>query len=433
MAEEFQKIIDQFVVEVEGLRVSIGPLMKSTEINGKMEEFILGKFLGEYGTLVNETDGEKSYRIQPAQFGQLRRLDRKVKGAAVAQSLLPGSLLVTLVSRYDAFLGRLVRTMLLVRPELQKSSERSLSFALLVELGDFEAAKHYLMEKEIESVLRGSHEDHFEWLEKRLDITLRKGLPSWAKFIEITERRNLLVHSDGIVSHQYLTKCKANGDCSLGDKLEVPHAYFKGACDCLLEIGVKLTHVIWRKLLPDDRSNADEALNSTCFELLLHDNHRLANELLYFATEVLKTFASEQSRLTFVINRAQALKWLGNDEECVKLLDQFDWTAKLPQFQLCVAVLKEEYEAAVVIMKQMGKDGPVTDENYLMWPVFRKARKNELFQRSFQEIFGREMEMAESVVPIEKGDIEEFFESLGKHPKEEERELSEDAGVDNID
>ncbi len=33
-----------------------------------------------------------------------------------------------------------------------------------------------MLEKEIESVLRESHSEHFFWLEKKLDIPLRKGL-----------------------------------------------------------------------------------------------------------------------------------------------------------------------------------------------------------------------------------------------------------------
>ena len=306
--------------------------------------------------------------------------------------------------------------MVLTRPELLKSSERSLSLSNLLTLEDFESAKEYLIEKEIEFVLRKSHNEHFDWLEARLGITLRKDLPSWTEFTELTERRNLLVHNDGIVSHQYLTNCKEHkvpsDTCSVGDRLGAPPDYYRKACDCILEIAVKLTHVVWRKLLPDNREQADEALNQTCFELLMHENNALANELLRFANEILKTHASERHRLMFLVNWSQSFKWLGKDEECQKLLNKEDWSAKGPEFRLCVSVLREDYQDAVSIMKEFGNNGPINAEDYREWPLFRRARKEIEFQQAYTEIFGEEMKLRESLIPVKAKDIQEFFEGL---------------------
>lgn len=428
MSEKFKLVIDQLVEEIEGLRISIGPLMDSVNFNGQFSAFVLGRFLEEYGEVVEDKgDGEKSYRVGPSLFGKLRRLDRKLKSSVVAQSLLPSSLLVTLVSRYDAFLGRLIRTMVITRPELLKSSERSLSLSDLLELGDFDSARDYLIEKEIESVLRKSHNDHFSWLESKLDMPLRKDLPSWPAFIELTERRNLLVHCDGVVSHSYLANCKDHsvplGTCSVGDKLGAPPAYYLKACDCILEMAVKLTHVVWRKLLPNDRESADDALNQTCFELLIHENYALANELLRFANTVLNKHASERHRLMFLVNWAQSCKWLDNDKECQVLLDKEDWSAKGPEFRLCVSVLRERYEEAVAIMVQLGKDGPLKAEDYRDWPMFRKARKERAFQDGYQAVFGEEMKLGESLVPVKAKDVQEFLESYIKQKSEKDSAL----------
>jgi hypothetical protein len=425
MAENFQPVIDQLVEEIEGLRNSIGPLMQSVGIYHHFDNFRLGRFLQVHGEVVEDKpSGEKVYRVGPAQFGQLRRLDRRLKSSVVAQTLLPGSLLVTLVSRYDAFLGRLIRTMVLTRPELLKSSERTLSLSNLLELGDFESAREYLIEKEIESVLRKSHDDHFAWLETKLDMPLRKDLPSWSTFIELTERRNLLVHCDGKVSHQYLANCRQHGvpleKINVGDSLGAPAKYYRSACDCILEMAIKLTHVVWRKLLPSDRESADDALNRTCFELLVHENNKLANEILRFAIHVLKKHASEKHRLMFLVNYAQSFKWLNQDRECQSILEKEDWSAKSPDFRLCVSVLREEYGDAVAIMKQLGKDGPVKAENYREWPVFRNARKDKVFVDGYKEIFGEEMRVGESLMPAKEIDIKEFFDSLEAQEVEKE-------------
>lgn len=308
--------------------------------------------------------------------------------------------------------------MVLTRPELLKSSERSLSLNTLLDLGDFESAREYLIEKEIESILRKSHDDHFKWLESKLDMTLRKDLPSWPAFVELTERRNLLVHCDGVVSHQYLTNCKDHsvevGECSVGDKLGAPPDYYRGACDCIVEMAVKLTHVVWRKLLPNDREAADDALNETCFELLLHENNSLAYELLRFANAILKKHASERHRLMFLVNWAQAGKWLGKEDECQNLLNKEDWSAKGPEFRIGVAVLREKYDEAVLIMKQLGDSGPVRAEDYREWPLFRKARRVKEFQDGYKEVFGEEMKLGESLIPVKADELKQFLDGLLK-------------------
>lgn len=419
MIDGFKKVISQLVEEVEGLRASIATLLQSAKISIRFDNFRLGKFLEQYGDLVETLpNGEQKYEVGPTHFGRLRQLDRALKSATVAEKLLPGSLLVTLVSRYDAFLGRLIRQMVLTRPELLKSSDRMLSLDTLLSLGEFDAARDFLIEKEIEIVLRKSHADQFAWLETKLDMPLRKDLPSWPAFIELTERRNLLVHCDGIVSHQYLANCKEHSvaveDCEVGKQLTVETTYFREACDRILEIAVKLTHVVWRKLLPNDREASDDALTQTCIDLLINENYRLANELLCFSTAVLKKYASERHRLIHLVNCAQSFKWLGNDKECLAQLGKEDWSAKGLEFRICVAVLKEDYEDVVNLMKQIGKDGPVGATGYREWPVFRKARKNAAFQEAYEQVFGEKMHVGESVLSIKSRDVQEFFEELGR-------------------
>src|SRR5690606_26404612 len=114
----------------------------------------------------------------------------------------PRSLLVSLVSHFDAYVGRLIRAIYLRKPELLNSSERKLSFEELVRYDSIEAVREFVIEKEVESVLRGSHVEQFRWMERTYDVPLTKGLDSWPLFVELMERRNLFVHTDGIVSSQ---------------------------------------------------------------------------------------------------------------------------------------------------------------------------------------------------------------------------------------
>ena len=64
-----------------------------------------------------------------------------------------------------------VRKIFLIKPELLNSSEKNLTFSKLAEYNSIEEAKEYIIEKEIETVLRDSHSNQFKWLESKLGMT----------------------------------------------------------------------------------------------------------------------------------------------------------------------------------------------------------------------------------------------------------------------
>jgi hypothetical protein len=113
--------------------------------------------------------------------------------------------IVSLVSQYDVFLSALVRCLFIAQPGLIQSSKKTFEVSEILAFGSMQEAKDAIADEEIESLLRESHHEQFSWLERRFNIqTLRKDLRSWPNFVEITQRRNLFVHSDGRISKQYL-------------------------------------------------------------------------------------------------------------------------------------------------------------------------------------------------------------------------------------
>ena len=138
---------------------------------------------------------------------------------------IPDVFLMGLISAYDLFLADLIRCIFVERPELLSSSERNISFKDLMEIGSVEAARERIIEKEVETVIRDSHVQQIEWLEKKLSMPLRKDLKIWPQFVEICERRNLISHTDGVVSSQYLAVCKEHGvstnGAAVGSRLEI--------------------------------------------------------------------------------------------------------------------------------------------------------------------------------------------------------------------
>jgi hypothetical protein len=216
--------------------------------NTKFEEFI-----EKNAKKIENENGQKSIAVKFEDSKIFEQLSKNSEISGLAMKIIPESLFVSLISQYDAFLNKLLKILFKTRPEYINNSERELSFSQLIQFDSIETAREYVIEKEVETVLRKSHSEHFDYLENKLAIPLRKDLPIWQTFIEITERRNLFVHCDGIISNQYLKVCKDHKcdikNFNVNDRLNVDLKYFTTAYNCLYELSTKLTHTIWRKLI----------------------------------------------------------------------------------------------------------------------------------------------------------------------------------------
>ncbi|QXP60869.1 hypothetical protein [Olleya sp. HaHaR_3_96] len=376
-----------------------------------------------------DEDGKKSISIKHEESKIFETLSKNFEISELASKIIPESLFVSLISQYDAFLNKLLRELFKIRPEYINQSERELTFSELVKFESIEDAKEYIIEKEIESILRKNHIEQFDYLEKKINIPLRKNLPVWSTFIEITQRRNLFVHCDGIVSSQYLKVCRDNnceiGEAKLNERLDTKIEYFISAYKCLYELATKLTHTIWRKLLPDDIKNADRSLNDTCFDLLSSEHFKLADILLEFGCNQ-KNHFNDSLKNVFVINQSLS-KYLQNEKEKAKLIiGSMDWSASSDDFKLAHLVLTEDFENCYKLMSKIGKNGEVDKENYKTWPLFSELRKESKFKETYKIIFEEEY----TVLEIPKRPVQELIEELtSKNPelknKTVKKELSE--------
>jgi len=399
LAEDLQL----FLQHIDALQASLPRTMVAVNAEaGNARARFLG-YAEKHGTVTKRHEQTVDYTFSVPYEARAMRLAREAASGGVAVDLVPRVFLLALISQFDAFLGRLLRGLFLLRPELIASSERSLTLSQLLDLGSVERATEFLLDKEVESVLRKSHADQFSWMEAKFDIKLREGLTSWPCFIEITERRNLFAHADGVISDQYLDICERHGaelgdGCAKGDRLGVTSDYFVTAYECILELGVKLCQVLWRKLRPDQIDDADDNLNAVTFDLLVGEKYELACQLLDFACTVLRKHGSERSRLILTVNRAQAHKWSGDDEKCARLLGEQDWSAAGTDFRLAVAVLGDRFDEAADIMKSIGPDESMPETNYQEWPVFREFRKSQQFADAFEAVFGKAFVSIETTV-----------------------------------
>lgn len=390
------EVLTRFIQQVSSLATSL-PLLMSALVDSLTKQMDqIENFVKTHCTPGEE---ERSFLIPTALHGHYLELQRNLDRTVLAGSSVPESFLVSLVSQYDSFLGSLLRTLFYARPEILLGSERTLTFKELNEFNDIEDARDFIVEKEIESVIRKSHQEQFEWMENKFrggekdKFTLRKDLPSLPVFMELTERRNLFVHCDGVISSQYLKACTANKiDCShlvIGEKLGSDPKYFRRAWESVFEIAVKLSHVLWRKVLPDQKEAADLNLITISYDLIVEKRYGLAINILEFGTEILKKHSSDYHRRVLVINKAQAHKWIGDTKKATEILAAEDWSSTADKFSLACMVLRDDFDAAASLMEKIGADSSPNEHSYQNWPIFKEFRKSPQFAKAYEKVFGR--------------------------------------------
>lgn len=394
----FDKSLTKFLNHIESLWTSMPIVLKTIETTKKNAQTEHQAFLTGNCEYI---ESERHYIIQPEHARKNNSHRKAVSNSTTAVTIIKRNFLVSLVSQFDTYISDLIKGIFEVRPEIINSSEKQLTFAELSKFTDIREAKDFIIEKEIETVLRESYTEQFKWFEKKLNVQLRKDLPIWQTFIEITQRRNLFVHNDGRVSSQYINVCKDNSvkladNLKLGDELQIGFKYFDLAFKCFFELGVKMNQVIRRNLVPDELEDADTSFLNISFELIENRQYDLAKTLYDFSDKYIHKYSTEDLKLRILVNRAQTYKWLDQNEECKKIINAVDWSAKGDIFRLVSKVLLDEFADAAQIMKAIGDNSSVIGKTeYADWPVFRKFREEQVFKDCFKDIYKVEFEIIE--------------------------------------
>lgn len=331
--------------------------------------------------------------VRPEAYGKWKELDRKYQSYLSLHEIMPETLLVTIISLYDAYLGNLLRGCLLHKPHGLDSNDKFFSYQDLLKLGSVETALEILIEDKIENILRKSHSNHFEWLEKFLGINLKIDLECWSDFIELTERRNLFVHTGGVVSSQYLKVCDANdvkweSRPRKGSKLSVERDYIRSAYRTIREVGTKLGFVVWNKLRPEESEDAGKFLTADMVDLLNAGHDSLVVSLADFYIQIPIKNRSESTSLIVSINKAIALKSLGRTDQAEEVIKSISWSTLADQYRLAHACLTDNWSDAANLMRKVDTDGSIGPREYQEWPIFKDFRQTDEFLEIYAELHG---------------------------------------------
>ncbi|WP_156968980.1 hypothetical protein [Arenimonas metalli] len=313
-----------------------------------------------------------------------------------APQILQESLFVFLFSALDYFVADLLRALFGKKEQLFHALDRQVQFKDLIAAESLDSVKKAVLDSEIEAVLRQSYADQFKWLETFFGIKLREW-NGWPRFIEASQRRNLFVHCNGVVSAQYLQVSDSAGHVFesrplIGQRLSISDDYFRKATEIVMDVGVFLAHTLWRKVLPDELSAADNALNNLIYDMLKDEECDVIRIADFRINQ--RNNSSDLSKKIATINLCIALKGSGSDAYKQKL-EAVDWSSSLPEFKLACAVLECRWGDSVELMHRIGMKGEILNElSYHAWPLFREFRGERQFLDNYALIYGRPFERA---------------------------------------
>lgn len=387
-------ILDHVLRELDGLAIAFEPLFTTHAAEVIRSRDQLDKFLAERAPRASTSPNMVAYQITTDIATEYDGLFRVHLRASATRYSVPRAMLLALVGHFDAFLARLICELLKCRPELLKGlgESRRLDYIFAFEsIEDLQAAVAF---DKAESIMRVSHLEQLRGLDKLFSIETERVMGNLlSTFVELTERRNLCAHTGGVVSTQYLGKCQVNKVPAdplpkLGEVLDVHPDYFETAYMCLYESAVRLTHVLWRSIRPDEMAKSEENLCNITLGLIDNGRYDMAVGLLHFAL-ALEKHANEGVPALYLLNLAQAYKWKGDRagyDDAMKRLGELKCAKEI---ELGAMVLRDEFADASALICSLGPDSSVQPYHYERWPIFREFRKSEEFAVAFEQVFGR--------------------------------------------
>ncbi len=213
------RALDEFVKAIDSLDLAFRSITQHLQGLLKSKANELNSFISQSEIKVTQNEGKAYYTVPIDKTDEFEGIVRDLHKADTVNSIIPRSLLVELISQFDVLVSRLIKVFIDLAPnrvlvEKQIIFPKSISFKDLMGFSSIEAVQETIMNDIIDKIMRESHSQQIKEIEKLFGVDLpNKDQRFWSNFIEITERRNLFVHTNGLVSEQYLRVCKENAVC----------------------------------------------------------------------------------------------------------------------------------------------------------------------------------------------------------------------------
>lgn len=298
-------------------------------------------------------------------------------------SILYKSSLMNIISTVECHFSNLIMSYYKVNTKEITSgliSKKDKHFTL-EELESFETledAKNHLIESKVENLLRGSFDDWIEFLKDKMKLNLGYLEAEKNNIVEIFQRRNIVVHNQGIINSIYLSKISKEYKKNLkkGEPILIDRVYLEKSIDTLELIFLLIGFELWKNKKPNDQKRFDQI--SQIIEDCLFDNR-------WFIMKGLTRFLMGDAKAPQVfknmskINNWLAHKKMGEFEVVKKDVEAEDFSSCTMDFIICKLALLGEKDKIFHYIDEAIISKSLTYLDLEEWPIFDDYREEEKF------------------------------------------------------
>jgi hypothetical protein len=322
---------------------------------------------------------------EPEKFAEMERLMlASQRGGARQGQLLRRGAVTLLVSFFETLIADLVQVYYLRFPESIPADSGTFTLAELRRLGSIADAEKHIASKEAEKLLRDSLDGQLKFFASKFKLAVDT-LRGYSVMLEVTQRRNIIVHNDAIVNRIYLQSVPkpflAGHPLKEGDRLQNSSSYLRASIDGALILGYELLQHCWRKW-GKAAVDAEEFSVHLSYRLLKDGRPDLAEQIANITEQF--DAGSDQGRRSVIVNHAIAMRDTGRDDEMLRLLESIDWSAAALSFRVVVAALRGDVDTIKKLGPRALTSGELKKHDLARWPAFSKIRAEPIYAELMQ-------------------------------------------------
>jgi len=237
-------------------------------------------------------------------------ISESIMTPALQASLLFKSSFVMLISYFDFLIGDLVGNYHKKYPNKLLNADIKINLKDLVELENIDEAISFVINNEVDTLLRQSLEEKKKYLKDKLNLDINEEIINWDFVNEAVNIRNIIVHNNSRVNKQYLRNIKKLKDTNISlkenEEIKITKDYFYKILYELYITGIILIQTCWRYWDKNSIEEADNILKGDLNYLIVNNQFEFAEKLGLFSKKC-KLF-NEKNRLDLEFLYCQSLK-----------------------------------------------------------------------------------------------------------------------------
>ncbi len=294
--------------------------------------------------------------------------------------LLFRSVLTSLVSSVECFLAQIIYTYYEMIPGAMSESDKVFSYNDLKAFDSVQDARVHLIERKVTDLMRGSFSEWIVFFKSGPKLAMSYLDPYMDVLVETCERRNLLIHNDGIVNSIYLSKVAPSLRTGMkkGSRIQLTKEYLDERINYFELYSVLIAAELWKKLKPGDVARADVLLEIT-YDHLLAKRWSVSQGLARFQMDDRQT--PEPHRLAGTLNYWLSVKREGKWNSIKSDVEAADFSAKGMRYQLGLLSLQEKADTFFAMLPRAIKSGDINSDELAAFPIMEEMRRDSRMAR----------------------------------------------------